>query len=167
MNPADRGITLGNGPFQPPTAHEAATLEEKVRNLEARIERLQPYLVYTLDTPGDLEALLARALPGEVSVDVVSDEDSIEVHVDNLTVNDDGEFTQPSEEYEVRATITLHVGFHVEASGYREADERAADALAELSDDLDLPTAVFGEGFVENSEEIHDVHASLENIDLV
>lgn len=141
MTDTDRNITLGGGPFQPPSPTELATLRSQNERQAVTIERLTERLDeqnrrLAVTTPDDLTNLLSYVLDA-TGVFVDSDDESLTIRVPDLTIRD-GEIVPPRQDFTVSAEITFEVNATVEAADEDEARDLFAAALDSALLDLDV-----------------------------
>lgn len=142
MTDTDRNITLGGGPFQPPTPGDVATLRSQNERQAATIARLTERLGeqnarLAVTTPDDLSRLLSYALSAaEVFVDL-DDDDELTIRVPGLTIRD-GEIAPRLRVFEVSAEVTTEVNATIEAADEDEARDLFSAALDSVVFDLDL-----------------------------
>lgn len=139
----DRNVTIGAGPFQPPSPSELAQVREQAIAEKARADRLasdlqRAYALLNVETADDLSALLYRVLPDEAS-DVVVDTDldgDLTINAIGVTANDDGYITPKEQEFEVDFEVTIRGSFSVTAKSEEDADDIVTDVFPDFVNEL-------------------------------
>lgn len=148
MTDTDRNITLGGGPFQPPTLGDVATLRSQNERQAATIARLTERLGeqnarLAVTTPNDLSRLLTYALSAdEVFVDL-DDDDELTIRIPGLTIRD-GEIATRLRVFEVSAEVSFEVNATIEAEDEDRARELFAEALDNALLDFDVDPEPYG-----------------------
>lgn len=136
MDNPNAHLTQGQGPFRPPSAQELSAANQRVRELEAQVARLQS--VVNVNTGGDLISLLNTAITVEgASVDIEGDDEAIIVTIDGATINEDDEIVGPSQDFEVEFHVEFEGVLTVRARSEFEADDAVSDALENFRWELD------------------------------
>lgn len=132
---SERNVTIGAGPLQPPSVNEIRDIHNELNDLKAErvrlIEENRRFRdLMTIRTSNDLSVLLHRAMPEAADVTVDTDvDDDLQIVVEGLTVNENGEIVQPEHEFEVSTTITFEHRATVRAADRDTAHDLYADAL--------------------------------------
>lgn len=130
----DRNVTIGAGPFQPPSPDQVRILRESLRVAEAEADSLRTAnrdlaAVLRAHTADALVALVARALPGDdAEVTIDHDDDEIVVTIQGLTINADGNIAPPLHEFELSTTVSFEHNATIRATD----EDTARDLYAEL-----------------------------------
>jgi len=140
----ERNVTIGAGPFQPPTQNELRDITNELDTLKAEYTRVRDNLrearaILSVDTADDLSILLHRVLSeaGSVSVDTDVDGD-LTITVEELTLNDSGEIVQPEREFECITTITFEHRATIEAKDRGTAHDLYSEAVRDQLYDVNL-----------------------------
>lgn len=132
----ERGVVIGGGPFQPQTSNEVRDMANEIDALRTERDSLRSRLLTLLNvaTGSGLEELLVTVL-GRVADDVevtVSNglgNESLEITVEGLHVNDDDELSAPVREFEVSTTVSFEHSATLRASDQDEAHDLFVEAL--------------------------------------
>lgn len=140
----DRNVTIGAGPFQPPSPDQVRLLRESLQVAEAEADTLRTAnrdlaAAFNAHTADALVALVARALPGtdgDVSID--HDDDEIVVTIRGLTINGDGNIAPPLHEFELSTTVSFEHSATIRATDEDTARDLYADLLRDELGDVTI-----------------------------
>lgn len=140
----DRDVTIGAGPFQPPTMGELRDITHELTLLKFEHERVRTELRETRDLlavshANDLSILLNRVLPdnGGVGVDTDMDGD-LSITIEGLTLVGNGLIILPERDFECSATITFEHRATIRATDADAAAELYSEAVRDQLYDVDL-----------------------------
>lgn len=151
----ERNVTIGAGPFQPPTPNELRDITNELNTLKAEHASVRGSLrearaILSVDTADDLSTLLHRVLSEAGSVSVGTDVDGdLTITVEGLTLSPDDEIIQPEREFEVSTTITFEHRATIKAKDRDTAHDLYSEAVRDQLYDVDLD--IRGE-FVEDQD---------------
>lgn len=140
----ERNVTIGAGPFQPPTQNELRDVTNELNTLKAEYASVRGSLrearaILSVDTADDLSILLHRVLSGAGSVSVGTDVDGdLTITIEGLTLNDSGEIVQPEREFECSTTITFEHRATIKATDPDTARYLYSEAVRDQLYDVDL-----------------------------
>lgn len=141
---SERNVTIGAGPFQPPSASELRDIHNELNDLKAERVRIAEEntrfrSLLSVRTDNDLTRLLHQVLPEAADISVRTDIDGdLEVTVEGLTLNDSGEIVQPEREFEVSTTITFEHRATIRATDEDTARDLYAEYLSDSLFEVDL-----------------------------
>lgn len=151
----ERNVTIGAGPFQPPSASELRDTHNELNDLKAERVRISEEntrlrLLLAVSTANDLSTLLHRVLSEASDISVGTDIDGdLAITVEGLTLDDSGEIVQPEREFECSTTITFEHRATIKAADRDTAHDLYSEAVRDQLYDVDLD--IRGE-FVEDQD---------------
>lgn len=144
----ERGVVIGGGPFQPRPASEVRDMVNEINMLKAERDGLRNRLntqntLLSVTAEGDIEQLLSVVLGRvaddfEISVTNGMGNESLEITVEGIRIDDDGNLAPIEREFEVNTTITFEHRATIRAADRDTAHDLYAEALRDSLHEVEI-----------------------------
>lgn len=144
----ERGVVIGGGPFQPRTSNEVRDMVNEIDALRTERDNLRNRLntqnvLLDVTAEGDLEQLLSTVLgrvADEIEINVTNGlgNEALEITVEGLHIDDDGNLAPIEREFEVSTTVSFEHRATIKASDRDTAHDLYSEALRDQLFEVDL-----------------------------